>query len=865
MLRAGAGVAGTAALAETTLGYERQDGDDRDTVTIRRDGYGVPHVYAQSADDRAPTFFGFGYVTAEDRLYQLELYRRYYHGTVSEVLGEKWVDFDKEARRNTAAGESLESQFESQLAADQRGVLRAFRDGINRYVEEVRESDELEFHRGFRENGFEPDPFTTEDVAGMFVASMAFFSGFQLETLGAQVVAALTQEKGSRERAMELFGDLNWGNDPGAPTSSIQPEGVYRPPYTAAGGAKSKPSGRAASREYPERGATGRQNAPTNRLTGGKFRVPADAEGVHEAEMERIRTLATGLDDLGLPIKYGSNALAVQGEVTESGDALLFGGPQMGFNTPSVMYEVGLHGPDFDVAGSTVAGYPFVMFGHNRDGAFTSTAGIDNCIQTFVESIDASGSGPATYEFRGESHEVETREQTIPVKGAEDVPFTLRLTRHGVVTQWQPKNGEAVAQTQSYAGRHMNCWRAFYEAQFADSTEEFGDAARRCDYALNFLWAGKSGDIGYFHLGRYPDAEAVEWDTRLPADGTKYELTDDDYLRAADGEVPYSINPPAGYAAQWNNKPAPDWNNGDLSYSWSTDHRVQRIINLVEHRLDEEGSLNYEFLKDVVYDIAFVDLRSIRFRDALLAALEGADLNRTERQAKRQLERWDHYRQGSGPDYMGEYPAGYTVWNATFPKMIENVFADTLGKAWKSASYFLNYDYGRGTLMRVLHPEETALPLGADYVGGDPADEFVAAFRSAVAELDGKFDGPPPRWREPARVAKLDNLALFGMPIGVGDAGDMPWLNRGTENHFVRLSDDPTAENVLPPGNDGYVAPDGTTADHYDDQIDLFVDFEYKPLLFDDAFVEIATESETVLGTGGADGSSGENGESGGN
>lgn len=844
VLRAGAGFAGVAAVSETTLGYAPQDDALGGSVTIKRDEYGVPHIYARDADSRAPVFYGYGYATAEDRLYQLELYRRYYHGTVSDILGEEWVDFDKEARRNTAGGKPLEEQFREQLTGDHRSVLRAFADGINRYIREVRESDGLQFHKGFHDNGFEPDQFAPEDVAGMFVASMAFFSGFQLETLGAQVVDLLTKEKGSRERSMELFDDLNWGDDPGAPTSSVQPEGVYQPPYTAAG----RPTtAKNEAVERPERGSTGDQNAPSNRVTGGTFSVPTDPSEVHEAEMARTRTLATGLTELGLPIKYGSNALAVQGDVTESGDALIFGGPQMGFNTPSIMYEAGLHGPDFDVAGITVAGYPFIMFGRNRNGAFTSTAGIDNCIQTFVESVDAAGSGRATYRFRGEDYEVETDEQTIPVNGGDDVSFTVRLTRHGVVTQWQPEKGQAIAQTRSYSGRHMNCWRAFYEAQFASSTQEFKEAAQNCDYALNFIWAGESGDVGYFHLGRYPDSETVEWDTRLPADGTEYELTDDDYLRAADGEVPYSINPPAGYSAQWNNKPAPDWNNGDLSYSWSTDHRVQRIINLMETRLDSAGSVNYEFLKEVVYDISFVDLRSIRFKDALLAALEDADLDRTERKAKRQLERWNHYRQGSGSDYSGEYPPGYTVWDATFPKMLKKVFADAFGKAWEPASFFLDYEYGKGTLMRVVHPEETELTLKADYAGGDPSDEFVAAFRAAVDELKREYGTAPGQWRKSARIEELDNLALFGMPIGVGDAGDMPWLNRGTENHFVRLGDDPKAQNVLPPGNDGYVAPDGTTADHYDDQLEMFVDFEYKSLLFSDGEVESATEARDTF------------------
>lgn len=855
ILKAGtavAGIAGVGAVTQTELAYA-QPGEKPVTVTIKRDEYGVPHIYARGGDSRAPAFYGYGYATAEDRLYQLELYRRYYHGTVAAVLGEgegdnDWVQFDKEARRNTAGEPSLDKQAQKQLTEEQRGVLQAFTDGINRYIREVRDSDDREFHKGFQDHGFEPDEFTTEDAAGMFVGSMAYFSGFQLETLGATVVDMLTKKTGDEEHAMELFEDLNWGNDPGAPTSTVQPDAGYTPPYTDV------ETGQTSGTGPSERGSSGETASASNRITGGRFAIPTDAQAVHEAEMERVRTLATGLDSLGLPIKYGSNALAVQGEVTESGDALLMGGPQMGFNTPSIMYEAGLHGPDFDVAGITVAGYPFIMFGHNRNGAMTSTAGIDNCLQMFTESITVTEDGPDTYTFRGQEHEVETEQKTIEVAGGENVTYTERLTRHGVVTQWDPDNGQAMAQTKSYSGRHMNSWRAFYEAQFASDVEEFKEAAQRCDYALNFMWAGKSGDIGYFHLGRYPDAESVEWDTRLPADGTQYELTEDDYLRAADGEVPFAINPEPGYSAQWNNKPAPDWNNGDLSYSWSTDHRVQRIINLVEHRLDERGTVDYEFMKEVVYDIAFVDLRSIRYKDHLLDALEGADLSGTEQQAKAQLESWGHLRQADGEDNTGQYPAGYTIWDATFPKMLQEVFGETFGTAYGPASFFLNYDYGRGTLMRVLNPAETALSTEADYVGDSPDDELVGAFRSAVSELREQYDGDPSTWRSDARIEEFDNMALFGMPIGVTTAGEMAWVNRGTENHVVRLGDDPEAENVLPPGNDGYVAPDGSTGDHYDDQLRLFRDFEYKPLLFGDGEVSAATESTQTLTPGSGNG-----------
>lgn len=871
-LRAGTGAAAAATLPARAFAYQPTGADAETDVRIRRDEYGVPHVYATGAGERPAVFFGHGYAVAEDRLFQLEMYRRFYYGTVAEVLGpgedDEWIAFDREARRNRSSDTPLPVQFDEQLETEHLAVLDAFADGINRYIERMREreavSDEessealrQQFHKGFHDYGFRPEPWDREDVAGVFVASMAYFSNYQLETLNASVLSGLQREYDD-ETAMAVLSDLNWGDDPSAPTSTRQPEVGYTPPYVPAGGdeGETDPADRSGI------GDAGASESAGDLGSRGHYRIPSSPSAVHEAEMERQRTLATGLDELGLPFKLGSNALAVDGDHTESGDALLFGGPQMGFTTPSVMYEVGLHGSDFDVTGSTVAGYPFVMFGHNRNGAFTSTAGIDNSIQMFVEEIRTDGETDQ-YRFRDEWYDVESHTETIPVADAPDESMTIRRTRHGVVTQWRPDDGEAIAQSRSYEGLDAQSWRAYYEAQFATDAEEFVAASQSCTYSLNFLWAGADGDIAYVHLGRYPDWEEVPWDTRFPADGTQYELTPDDYLAASDGEVPSAVNPEPGFSAQWNNKPAPDWNNGDMSYAWGTDHRVQRIINLVRDELETEGAVGYESLKEFVYDIAFVDLRAIRYGDALLAAYESAagdDASELERDALDAVREWNNFRQGSGDRYMGQYPVGYTVFDRFFPKLLEKTFRPTFGSSlYQQALVYLDYRYGRPTLMRALHPEQAALEPALDYFGGDPEAVFVAAFRETVAELREEYGDDVSTWRADARVDDLDNMALFGMPIGVGDAGDMPFLNRGTENHFVRVGGsnagtpaaDYEAENVLPPGESGYVAPDGTTAEHYSDQLDEFVEFAYKPLRFTRSEVARGTETtETVTRDG---------------
>src|SRR3954469_15164872 len=73
------------------------DSQKKGTAKIVRDNYGVPHIYANNIED---LYFTYGYVMAEDRLFQLETFRRGNNGTVAEVFGEKFLARDQQMRRD---------------------------------------------------------------------------------------------------------------------------------------------------------------------------------------------------------------------------------------------------------------------------------------------------------------------------------------------------------------------------------------------------------------------------------------------------------------------------------------------------------------------------------------------------------------------------------------------------------------------------------------------------------------------------------------------------------------------------------------------------------------------------------------------
>ena len=102
-------------------------------VKIVRDNYGVPHIYADTLEG---LFFGFGYATAQDRLFQLEINLRTATGTLSEIFGDVYLEFDKATRRDMYPRDELERQF-NMLDPEHQAMLRAYAEGINTYVREV--------------------------------------------------------------------------------------------------------------------------------------------------------------------------------------------------------------------------------------------------------------------------------------------------------------------------------------------------------------------------------------------------------------------------------------------------------------------------------------------------------------------------------------------------------------------------------------------------------------------------------------------------------------------------------------------------------------------------------------------------------
>jgi penicillin amidase len=160
----------------------------KEPVEVLRDRWGIPHIYAKNDED---LFFAQGFVAAQDRLFQLDMWRRVAIGETSEVLGKEGLAGDRFARLMQFRGD-MAAEWAS-YSPDTRRILTAFTRGINAYIDHVGKRLPIEFQL----LGYTPAKWQPEDVLGR-MSGIIMCSNFRNEIARAQLVAAVGVEKARR-------------------------------------------------------------------------------------------------------------------------------------------------------------------------------------------------------------------------------------------------------------------------------------------------------------------------------------------------------------------------------------------------------------------------------------------------------------------------------------------------------------------------------------------------------------------------------------------------------------------------------------------------------------------------------------------
>jgi penicillin G amidase len=494
-------------------------------VTVTRDGHGVPTIVAQNLDD---LFFAQGYVTAQDRLWQMDIMRRFAAGDLAEILGKDLVPHDREQRilgmRVVARKTVLASS-----SAD-RSRLEAYARGVNAYIESHRDRLPLEF----RMLGYSPHLWTAEDsglIAAQMVKDLTHYS----------YRSALLREKILARLGPELTADLfvNSSSHDRLPT-----EGRPVPPQATGDDSDDDLD--------PGNSVTQNSVAPED------FLFPSLA----------------ALDERSEPsLLVGSNNWVVSGEHTVSGKPLLSNDMHLGHQMPNLWYEAHLHCGEFNVAGVTLPGFPYVVVGHNQRIAWGFTNLGATVEDVYVETFDSGG----RYLTPSGWVEASVRRETIRVKNQPDVPVDVVLTRHGpIISDLIPGETRKLAlRWTPYDGLR----NALFDVDAAQSWEQFRQAFSQFDGpGQNVVYADVDGNIGYQATGKVP--------IRASGDGSLPENGSDD-AHEWTGYIPFdklprTYNPASGIIATANGRVTPADYPYSISVDWEAPWRTERIYRVLE-------------------------------------------------------------------------------------------------------------------------------------------------------------------------------------------------------------------------------------------------------------------------------------------
>jgi penicillin G amidase len=504
-------------------------------VTVLRDAYGIPQIYADTADDlmRAE-----GYVHAQDRFWEMDFRRHVTAGRLSELFGTTTLDTDKVVR--TMGWRRVAQQELPLLRPDTRRYLDAYAQGVNAWLRQHPDTatQSLEYSvLGLQRTGYHPEPWTPVDSLAWLKAMAWDLRSNMDQELGRAIAAT----KVPKARVDQLYPAYPYDRNP-----VIVPGGKE-----ARGGPVSEPRART---------------------------VPAALERVSAAIGAMPAMLGNGAPGIG------SNSWVVAGSRTATGRPLLADDPHLAPAMPSIWYQIGLHcrqpgqACPFDVSGFGFSGLPGVVIGHNQRVAWGFTNLGPDVTDLYLERV-----GGGTYEYKGRREPLRTRTEQIKVAGAEPVTLTVRATRHGPLLSDALDDARRAGNGLAVALR----WTALEPGHTADAIgpldtarnwTEFRAAAAQFDVpAQNLVYADVDGDIGYQAPGRIPIR--TKGDGTWPAEGWTGEQEWKGYLPF--DRLPALHNPEQGYIVTANNAAVGPGYPDLLTKDWSYGYRASRIRELI--------------------------------------------------------------------------------------------------------------------------------------------------------------------------------------------------------------------------------------------------------------------------------------------
>jgi penicillin G amidase len=623
-------------------------------VTIQRDAHGVPHIRAASLDD---LLLAQGFVTAQDRLWQMDSLRRHASGTLAEILGPSLLAHDRLQR--TLLIRASADRAIATLPPDQLHLLERYAAGVNASMELQRSHLPLEF----RLLRYQPAPWTPRDT--LLVGLVMF------QDLTTSFASELNREALTARLPQHLVADLypvtTWrDHPPSQPTvdltapqkdipnvpldeSQTQLTIPNKKPHTPKSGARHRnpdpqpddpddttfelPLSRRASyspRNHSSASTISRtsSNPGAPYLDSEMWASRASATALPLSRQASLgknpnSTTASPHDLLALqqtlrnPVCEGcfagSNNWAVSGAHTATGKPILSNDKHLAQSVPGIWYQADLESPtpagNLHVTGVSLPGVPFIITGHNEHVAWGFTNLGATVQDVYIEHTRGAGATAEYQSQNGSWQPLLHDREIIHVKGNKDVVIDIPATRHGtaitpIFSGVLPTEKRALslrwiiydpaAVTPSFLAINS----ASDGASLVSAFSTFGGPSQ------NLVYADDQGHIGYHAVGRIPVRGSITNPSPInPVPTDALDTTQEWIASIPYDKLPQAVDPASGILATANNRITLDDYPFPITLNWGSPYRNQRIWRVLTDRSQSHNKLTPADMLDLQTDV----------------------------------------------------------------------------------------------------------------------------------------------------------------------------------------------------------------------------------------------------------------------
>lgn len=753
-----------------------------ETVTVVFDRRRVPHIFAQNPHD---LYFAQGYVTARDRLWQMEIQSLAAAGRLAEILGPDLAEYDKFQRRLGLLQAAEKAVDLAKKDGESWEASQAYADGVNAWIGDLRPG---EYPIEYKLLDYAPRRWSPVNTLLMVKNLQWTLSGG-----GDDLPLSNTLAKLGRDFVGRYF-PLR---DP--EVTPVIPAGTPWDTATAAP-ASLPPAARTGDSAAAIRAGTRLLQIPDS--------VSAPRSAVPPAPPHVPVPVPANRPDPG----NGSNNFVVAGSRTRGGYPILANDPHLDLGLPSIWYEIQLSAPGLSVYGVSLPGAPAVLIGFNRKIAWGSTNGGDDVFDWY--RITFKDSTLSEYLFGGQWKPTTRVIEAIKVRGGATLLDTVIYTHQGPLvlkSQEKPwsRNVPCLHALRWLALDPSDELLAYLRIMKAGGYDEFAASLEpfHCP-SQNFAFASVSGDIALFHHGLFP--RKWKGQGRFILDGSQPGNDWSGWLpRTAD---PAARNPVQGWLFSANQSPADTTYPFYLGAQYLNGPRAKRLGQLVS----ESDSLTPEGAFAIMLDD--FDTQAADLLPALLAKTAQARFSAEDSSARAKLAAWD-FRHAAG----NRAPALFDKW---WSLLYRSIWADEFG------GDSVHYQWPDKERTKKMILEEPNAEWFDDI--STPSREnlaFLAArsFREACAALRHTPDWSHYRPVQIRHLARID--AFSSLDVRAGGCADcvnaLKTAHGPSWRMVVAMEKEPRGFGIYPGGQSG-----NPGSAHYAEFIADWAAGRYYPLTF---------------------------------